>query len=344
LTDPTPEVLLQIEEADRQTETARARWLDPAWRTAALGWVEEQLARLRLTVTGAIEQPHLRPWSTALSVPTTGGRVWFKAGGPGNRYEAALLDALARWDTRGVLAPLAVDVDRGWLLLPDGGARLREAIDDGPGLDQWERVLGGWGRIQRELSPRAAELIAVGVPDRRPHVLARALIHLVDDPAVQLQGPDRARLRDLLPTYDRWCAELEAFGVPASLQHDDLHDGNVFVGPDGDRIFDWGDSSVSHPFGTLLVTFRSIAAHGLGGGAAERRALVRLRDAYLEPWTDAHSRASLTAAVPVAMRVAIVSRSLSWQGALAGIPVHDHGPWSGHVGGWLMELFEPTPL
>lgn len=344
MTDPAPEVPRRIEEANRQTETARARWLDPAWRTAALGWVEEQLARLGLAVVGAIEQPHLRPWSTALSVPTNDGRVWFKAGGPGNRYEAALLDALARWNSGGVLAPLAVDVDRGWLLLPDGGTRLREAIADGPGLDHWERVLGGWGRLQRELSPRAEELISLGVPDRRPHVLAQALIDLVDDPAVELQEPDRARLRDLVPTFDRWCAELEAFGVPASLQHDDLHDGNVFVGPAGDRVFDWGDSSVSHPFGTLLVTFRSLADKGLGTDETERRALRRLLDAYLEPWTDFHSRERLTAAGRLAMRVAIVGRSLSWQGALAGVPPRDHGPWAGYVGGWLMALFEPTPL
>jgi hypothetical protein len=336
LTDPASD-------SARQTVTARARWLDPVWRETAHRWVEEQLARLGRAVTGAVEQPHVRPWSTALSIPTSDGIVWFKAGGPGNRYEAALLDALARWDTKGILAPLAIDTNRGWLLLPDGGTRLRETID-GPGLDHWERVLGGWGSLQRELSPRATELIALGVPDRRPSRLAEALKSLIDDPAVELEGADRARLRDLLPTYARWCAELEAFGVQASLQHDDLHDGNVFVGPDGDRIFDWGDSSVSHPFGTLLVTFRSIASHGLGGGDTERRALVRLRDAYLEPWTDAHSRASLAAAVPLAMRVAIVGRSLSWKGALAGIPPHDHGPWAGNVGGWLMELFEPTPL
>jgi len=25
-------------------------------------------------------------------------------------------------------------------------------------------------------------------------------------------------------------------------------------------------------------------------------------------------------------------------------PPHDHGPWTGYVGSWLMELFEPTPL
>ena len=44
------------------------------------------------------------------------------------------------------------------------------------------------------------------------------------------------------------------------------------------------------------------------------------------------------------MRVAIVGRALSWQRALTGIPPDDLGEWSGNVGGWLLELFEPTPL
>jgi hypothetical protein len=337
LTDPASE-------AARQTETARARWLEPAWRTAALGWVEEQLARRGLAITGPVEQPHLRPWSTALSVQTRDGLVWFKAGGPGNRYEAALLDALARWRTPNILEPIAVDVDRGWLLLPDGGTRLREMLDGGAGLESWERVLGEWANMQRELAPRAAELVAAGVPDRRPDVLAREFAVLIDDPTVELETADRDRLRALLPNYARWCVALDAIGVEPSLQHDDLHDGNVFVGPDGDRIFDWGDASVGHPFGSLLVTLRSIADRGLGGVDAERRALIRLRDAYLEPWTGEHSRSDLAAAVPLAMRVAIVGRSLSWKGALTGIPPHDHGPWSGYAGGWLMELFEPDQM
>ena len=337
MTDP-------VSEAARQTETARQRWLDPTWRAAVLAWVEDRLGILGRRITGPVEQPHIRPWSTAMAVPTDAGLLWFKAGGPGNAYEARLLDALSRWGTPGILAPLEIDVDRGWLLLADGGTRLRETLDGGPGLAAWERVLREWADIQRALSPRAPELLAVGVPDRRPAVLARELATLIEDPAVELEADDRARLRTLLPDYVRWCAELDTLGVEPSLQHDDLHDGNVFVGPAGDRIFDWGDASIAHPFGTLLVTFRSIADRGLGGGEDERRALVRLRDAYLEPWTAEHSRADLEAAVPLAMRVAIVGRALSWKEALTGIPPHDHGPWSGYTGGWLMELFEPTPL
>jgi hypothetical protein len=330
-------------EAARQTATARSRWLDPGWRTSVLAWVEEQLDRRGLRISGPVQQPHLRPWSTALSVPTDSGLVWFKAGGPGNAYEAGLLDLLDRWGTAHVLAPMAVDAGRGWLLLPDGGTRLRETLDGGS-LEPWTRILGEWGAVQRELAAKVADLLAAGVPDRRPETMAGQLEALIDDPVAALDAVARDHLLALVPTYAAWCEELTELGVEPSLQHDDLHDGNVFVGPAGDRVFDWGDSSVAHPFGTLLVTFRSIASRGLGDASAERRALLRLRDAYLEPWTNHHTRAELTAAVPLAMRVAIVGRSLSWKDALSGIPPEEHGPWTDNVGGWLLDLFEPTPL
>lgn len=346
MTEAAPDTASEAaSEAARQTRTARERWLDPAWRSAAMAWVENELARLGRSIVGPVEQPHLRPWSTALSVPTDdGGTVWFKAAGPGNAYEAALLERLASWGTRAIVVPLAVDADRGWILLPDGGTRLRDTLDGGPGLEPWTRILGEWANLQRALAPRAGDLLAAGVPDRRPTAMSDQLAALIDDPLAGLAPADRARLHALEPAFAAWSEELEASGVAASLQHDDLHDGNVFVGQDGDRFFDWGDASVAHPFGTLLVTFRSIGSRGLGDGASERLALMRLRDAYLEPWTDRHTLAELAAIVPLAMRVAIVGRALSWRRALAGIPADDHGEWSGAIGDWLLELFEPTPL
>lgn len=326
---------------DRETETARRRWMDPAWHAQVASWVGDRLADHGLGVAGAIEQPHIRPWSTALAIPTTGGRVWFKAGGPGSRYEAALVDALSRWQVPNILRPLAVDVDRGWLLLPDGGKRLRDGLDGRPGVDAWTRVLPEWAAFQRMLTPRADELVAVGVPDLRPEAIADRLAGMLDDPDVMLAQDQRDRLRALLPTLSAWCTDLASTGISGSLQHDDLHDGNVFVGADGDRFFDWGDASVAHPFGTLLVTFRSIANRGLGDPPSQRRALDRLLDAYLEPWTAEHSRAALAAVVPLAMRLAIVGRAFSWQRALMGIPLDDQGEWAGAPPTWLMDLFEP---
>lgn len=329
---------------ERETETARRRWLDPAWRATVDAWILDQVARLGRRLTGPIEQPRIRPWSTALTIPTDAGRLWFKAGGPGNGYEGALLDALLEWCVSHVLLPLASEPSRGWLLLPDGGPLLRDGLDGGPGLEAWLRILPEYAELQRALEARVDDLVRRGVPDLRPDRLPGRFEALVEDPALGLPAADRARLRSLRPDVAGMATELGAFGIAPSLQHDDLHDGNVFVGPDGDRIFDWGDASVSHPFGTLLVTFRSIASRGLGDGNRRKRdvALDRLRDAYLEPWTADHPRAQLVAAVPLAMRLAIIGRAASWHRALTGVAAADRGEWAGHPGGWLMELFEPS--
>ncbi|MBX6724117.1 MAG: phosphotransferase, partial [Dactylosporangium sp.] len=39
--------------------------------------------------------------------------------------------------------------------------------------------------------------------------------------------------------------------VPVTLQHHDLHGGNVFQ---TGQVFDWGDSVIGHPFGVLLFS------------------------------------------------------------------------------------------
>jgi hypothetical protein len=338
----TADDVVDAAEAARQTRAARARWLDPAWHAEVRLWIEQQLAARGLGMVGSITQPHIRPWSTTLAVTSTAGQVWFKAAGPGTIQEAALLDVMARLGIAGVVQPLAVQPARGWMLLPDGGPRLRDVAEGGPGVEHWLRILPEWAQMQRRLAPHVDELLAVGVPDLRPERLPDLLAGLSDDSEADLSTDDRARLRALVPTYAGWCEELEGSGIAASLQHDDLHDGNVFVGHDGDRIFDWGDAGIAHPFGTLLVTLRSIASHGLGDEPAATRTLDRLRDAYLEPWTGEHTLAELTRLVPVAMRVAIVGRSLSWKRGLQDIPMDDRGEWADGIGGWLMELFEPN--
>ena len=59
-----------------------------------------------------------------------------------------------------------------------------------------------------------------------------------------------------LPAAARRCARRLADGLPPTVQHDDLHDGNVFSRDGGRMLIDWGDAVLAHPFGTLLVTLR----------------------------------------------------------------------------------------
>ncbi|MEU9505440.1 phosphotransferase [Micromonospora sp. NPDC048170] len=328
--------------------TPRTDWVDPHWQDAALDWIGDRLGRHGRRVVGPVE-PRLRPWSLVWRVPTDAGDVWFKANNPGTRHEAALLAELARLAPGRVLDPLAVDADRGWSLLPDGGQTLRDASGgDRSLLTRWERVLSEYADLQRAVAPRAGELLALGVPDHRPEALPELFEALLDDEEALLFGAEDGltveayeRLRAHRAGFAEDCRRLAGSGVAPTIQHDDLHDGNVFVAGDGYRFFDWGDASVAHPFGTLLVTLNSVAdAFGLPDGDP---ALARLRDAYLEPWSAGHDPGALREAARLAIRVTRVSRALSWRRALE-TPDPARAEYAAAVPGWLQELFAPDPV
>ncbi|RJK96978.1 phosphotransferase [Vallicoccus soli] len=307
---------------------------DPRWRREVLGWALPALAGHGLRLTGAVEQPRVRPWSTLLRLPTSGGPVWLKALAAGTRYEAALLAALARHGVDAVPRPLAVEAERGWVLLPDGGPVLRDAAGgQDAGWAAWESLLVRYGALQRAVAPLADELLALGVPDVRPAAVPGYLERLLEDPGVVAPEPAR-RVRALLPRVREWCAALDE-GPCATLQHDDLHDGNVLA-RDG-TVIDWGDASVAHPFSTLLVVRRVLLDRHPG----EPHRVRRVVDAYLEGWDG--DPAALRALVPVAERVGCVGRALAWQRALTGPGVE---PAPGHLeapGAWLQELLaEPV--
>jgi aminoglycoside phosphotransferase (APT) family kinase protein len=51
--------------------------------------------------------------------------------------------------------------------------------------------------------------------------------------------------------------------VPETIQHDDLHQFNVYIRDGRPRILDWGDSSVAHPYFSLVATLRHVDDRGI---------------------------------------------------------------------------------
>ena len=293
-------------------------WTSPEFHAEARAWIAEHAG-----ITGEIEQPHLRYWSTVLRVPTDDGTLWFKAvSKPVHTFEVPLTRLLADERPDDVPQVVAVDEARAWMLLRDGGTRLREA---GHSVEHLERILPQVAEVQLAVAPRAGELLALGVPDERLASLPDHFAELLRQPELMMldqaegltvQEYDRAR--SLRPELERMCRELAGYGIPETIQHDDLHDGNVFVDDGRYRIFDWGDACVSHPFHTLTVALRAAAWKlELEPGGAEIR---RLRDAYLEPFSSYASRDELRAAADLAYRTGTLARALAWQRYIDGAP------------------------
>lgn len=340
-------------------DVALPRWSDPAFRSAASAWVGDQLDAAAIAATGELTYEHLRPWAAVAWVPTDGGRFWFKANAIGMRHEAALYDVLVRRSPGHVLEPLALDIEGGWLLLPDGGRTVRDVEGARTDLLAWERMLAQHAQMQRSLEPYDAELLAAGLTDARPEVMPSMRDGLLADDELLLLGQpgglsreQRDELVEHASTYASQCRDLAAFGIAPTLQHDDLHDRNVFAPaqPGGPlRVFDWGDAVFGHPFGTLLVSLRVVAhLSGLAYGSAE---LLRLRDSYLEPWAGDYDRVDLVEAARLAVRVGGISRADCYRRALielreSGSELRASGrrQFADDVPAWLLEQLNPTPL
>jgi len=172
-------------------------------------WIERQV-----TVTGEIEQPHVRAWSTVLRVPTADGNVWFKAAREAFAYEARVLEVLVPLGRDLLPEVLAARPDAGWLLLRDAGERAREHPIE------WAPLMRRYAGLQIAAVPHADELLAAGLVDNRSPDVGRLLQFLTPECARALQAR--------LPEVDERLARLAASPLPSTVDHNDLHDGNVF--------------------------------------------------------------------------------------------------------------------
>jgi hypothetical protein len=265
-------------------------------------------------------------------VPTEGGDVFFKAAIPSLAHDVAVTVALARMCPQQVLAPLAVDLERGWMLLPDGGERLREVLTVEKHPRRWYDILPLYAEAQIAAVSRLDVVLEQGLPDLRLARLPDLAEHLRTE--LGRDGPDRASVSTL-------CERLAAFGIPETVQHDDLHDGNVFVRPGGYWIFDWGDSVAAHPFASLVVCLRGIA-HRFELGDQDPDLLL-LRDHYLARWSAYGSHEALTQAAELAAPVGMLCRALSWWRLASNLTESERSEYSEAGRDWFGEFAAAVP-
>lgn len=306
-------------------------WRDPTWRAGFRQWITDAVAAAGARLA-SLGPTRVRPWSVTLPVDTDRGRWWAKANPPGSAFEPALVTAIGRWAADSVIAPVAVDADRAFGLIPDGGPVLRDQPIPPNDLTAWETPISAYADLQRRLAIHADDLLALGVPDYRPPHLPRVLTRLLARPTVRT-GIDWSAI-----PLDQWCAELSASPVPITIDHSDLHGGHVFS-TGGPRFFDWGDANVGHPFTSLLVILRS--ARSMTTLAPEAPAFARLIDAYLEPWSDLDTPTALRRTVAVALRVAPISRADSWQRVFDTVDDRVRADHDANSASWLGNLAQP---
>jgi Phosphotransferase enzyme family len=299
-------------------------WSSPAWRQLAISWIDEQLAAAGSRRTSEVEQPHLRPWATVLKAQSVSGTVWFKACGPATAFEVGLYRLVDRVAPEHVLSPIATDLTRGWIMLPDGGPSLGDHLTGAELADAMETAMGAYGHLQRTLARHVGDLLSLGITDMRPAIMPRRFGEAVQAVGAHIgagRDADRAtyeRVLGLSETVAAWCDELAAAGAQLSLDHNDLHPWNILTtradGTGRMKFYDWGDSVIAHPFASMLVPLGHMQNHL--GVSLDHPRVLRIRDSYLDAFTDLAPHTELVGTLQLACRVGKIARALTWDRAL----------------------------
>jgi hypothetical protein len=287
----------------------RAPWCRAGWLDAATAWIEAQLEARGTPLVGEVDQVTNWGLSCVLRGHTAAGAVYFKAAAtlPLFVNEPVIMAALARRYPEHIPAPVSLDSQRRWMLLPDLGPPLGYEAP----LAARQELLRRLNALQHACAAAVDELLKLGCHDRRLERLSAQAARLAAD-AVALSGltdAERVQFWEALPRLQAMCAALAACGIPETLVHGDLHLHNVAVDAGRYQFFDWTDACVSHPFFDLISVFDD----------EDRARQAQLRDTYLSQWSDCAPPERLREAWALAQPLSDLHQAISYQHILVGL-------------------------
>jgi Ser/Thr protein kinase RdoA (MazF antagonist) len=135
---------------------------------------------------------------------------------------------------------------------------------------------------------------------------------------------------------------VSALGLPVTLNHNDLHENNVFDVGHRLRFFDFGDALLTEPLGVLLIPL-NILGEKLGADSDDPR-LWTVANAALEVWSDLVPLGDLRAALPAALQLGRLGRVESWVRTQPSLSDDELADWGPVAATWLGTLCADPPV
>ncbi len=226
----------------------RQSWARPGGPAEHLTWAQDRLCSSGVQPTGVPQQMKTWNLSTLWRLPTDHGAIWLKVVPDFFAHEGAIIAAIARPSV-----PRLYAHEPGRLLMADlpGDNFDTRGTALAPMVERLTELQADW-------IDRADDLLQLGLPDRRLHLLPAQAEQLVTDRLPHFTHTDQRTLTGLVDDLDRRCRAVTDCGVPETLTHGDFHPGNVCGSSPRYVIIDWGDSCLSHPLSDALAFTRPL--------------------------------------------------------------------------------------
>ena len=319
----------------------RAPWEAIGWHDAACGWISDQLASLGFTIQDPIVQQRAWGLSCTMKISAEKGEVYFKATPPFMAHEGLAMQAVAERCPELLPPPLAIEPERGWLLMQDYGS---DMLHECPDITRWEEALRLFSQAQVEQVERVQQWLSLNIPDRRLGRMVEMIDPLIASCSQMLTGganglsdAELGDLRSLSMPLKLMCARLADFGVPHTLVHGDLG-GNILIRDGGYTFFDWTDVCISHPFFEMATISAAYFDESVLRDNPD--ADNRLRNAYLEPWTALMPMERLTDTFEASRPLGALHQAMTYMWILTNISAAARPELEGGLLHWIRQLLQ----
>ncbi|MDF1664453.1 MAG: aminoglycoside phosphotransferase family protein [Planctomycetota bacterium] len=263
---------LQDLEAGRKPKN-RPDWGQRAWRREADAWIqscfEDRTNRIQSIET-------LSVWNVSCLLKIFDGErdYYFKASPdfPCFIEEGQVMKGLSQLAPHIVPEPLFVHQSMNWMILEDLGEPL-QSTDPGAVA----AIIETMGALQVNALEQRTTLRALNLPitTLRDLLIEVKEVFACQEAKAGLSKIEHETLCEAWPAIEGMVRKLDGYCLPLTINHGDLHGGNV-IERNGDLvIFDWTWASVSHPFFDLVLLY-----------LRNRESWAQLAPAYFQQWSD----------------------------------------------------------
>ena len=314
-------------------------WESVGWFAGACGWIYAQLDALGFAAITPITQQRAWGLSCTMKVGTDKGDVYFKGTPPFMAHEGRVMRAVAEECPELLPRPLAVDSERGWLLMSDYG---NDLLHECPDISRWEEALLTFSKAQVEQVEHIGYWLSLNIPDRRLGRMVEMIDPLIASCERMASGvpgglseSEVTNLHSLSMPLKLMCARLAQFNMPHTLIHGDLG-GNIIIKDNGYIFFDWTDACLSHPFFEMATVSAAYFDESVLKDNPD--AEIRLRDAYLEPWVGVMPKERLVEAFEASRPLCALHQAMSYMWILTNISPDARPELKGGLLHWVRNL------
>lgn len=230
-------------------------------------WAIQLLLEKEYDLLGEFENIQETAWSSVSRILTSSGYIYLKQVPPLLALEPTIIRILH--DKLQANIPVIIDVNKklNIFLMKDSGKAFYHFNKGENRISLISNAISSYKYIQNKSIPFVNDLIKLGVPDWRIKNLPELYKKLIDQEEVLLEdGFSENEINKLSLNLDKCtslCKELDEFQIPETLDHCDLHGGNILIDEHSCviTIIDWGETVITHPFFSLSFFLRGLVKY-----------------------------------------------------------------------------------